>query len=201
MAAKAYSAHKIFTGHEWLEGYAVIIDKGVIKGILHSRDLPSDIEKEDLPGKILAPAFIDLQVYGAHGKLFAVNPDTDSLKLLNDYSNNGGAAHCMPTVATNQLSTVHQCIDAIRSYWRQGGEGILGLHVEGPWINPVKRGAHIESLIHNPTKAEVEALLAYGKDVIRIITLAPEVCNREIIELIQNAGIKIFAGHSNASYE
>ncbi|MFZ1453038.1 MAG: amidohydrolase family protein, partial [Ferruginibacter sp.] len=74
-------------------------------------------------------------------------------------------------------------------------------HAEGPWINKLKKGAHIESLIHSPSVKEVEALLAYGKDVLKIITLAPEVCSKEIIELIHSSGIKIFAGHSNATYE
>ena len=54
-------------------------------------------------------------------------------------------------VATNQPDVLFKSIDAIRDYWQQGGEGILGLHVEGPWINQLKRGAHIESLIHSPT--------------------------------------------------
>ena len=94
-----------------------------------------------------------------------------------------------------------KCIDAVKKYWQQGGEGILGLHAEGPWINKLKRGAHIESLIHSPTLNEAKELLEYGKGVIKIITLAPEVCSKEVIELIGSYDIKIFAGHSNATYE
>jgi N-acetylglucosamine-6-phosphate deacetylase len=77
---------------------------------------------------------------------------------------------------------------------------VLGLHIEGPWINPVKRGAHIEELIHAPSVEQVRALLEYGKGVIRIITLAPEVVSPEIIQLIRSYGIVISAGHSNATY-
>ncbi|HQW93058.1 MAG TPA: N-acetylglucosamine-6-phosphate deacetylase, partial [Ferruginibacter sp.] len=150
---------------------------------------------------ILAPAFIDLQIYGAYEKLFAIYPDTDSLQLLNKYSSGGGAAFCMPTVATNQPEVFFQCIDAIRLYWQQGGEGILGLHAEGPWINRSKRGAHISSLIKSPSLKEVESFIHYGKDVLKIITLAPEVCSKEVIDLIHSSGIKIFTGHSNATYE
>ncbi len=201
MAAKAFKAVKIFTGDDWLNDHAVIVDDGFIKTVLPANDLPVNIETQYFPDSILAPAFIDLQIYGAHEKLFAVYPDSEALKKLNSYSNSGGAAFCMPTVATNKPETFFACIDAIKQYWQEGGEGILGLHAEGPWINKQKKGAHVESLIHSPTVKEVESFLSYGKGIIKIITLAPEVCSKEIIDLIQSHDIKIFAGHSNATYE
>lgn len=200
-AIKAYSANLIFDGEEWLNDQAVTVADGIIEQVLPISDLPPGTEPEYFSNSILAPAFIDLQIYGAYEKLFAVYPDTDSLRLLNNYCHSGGAAFCIPTIATNQPQILYKSIDAIRQYWQQGGDGILGLHAEGPWINTAKRGAHIESLIHSPTIEEVEALLHYGKDVLKIITLAPEVCSNEIVSLIQSAGIKIFAGHSNLAYE
>ena len=75
------------------------------------------------------------------------------------------------------------------------------MHLEGPWINRAKRGAHIESLIHSPTIQQAEELLNYGKGVIKVITLAPEVCSREVIDLILSHNIIISAGHSNATYD
>ena len=201
MAAKLYIPDIVFTGDTFLKAHAVLVEDGMIRDVLPVDVLDKDIPAEAFPGSILAPAFIDLQIYGAHERLFAVYPTPASLQLLNDHCAKGGAAFCMPTVATNEPEIFYQCIDAVREYWEQGGEGILGLHIEGPWINQVKRGAHIESLIHAPTKEEAEALLKYGKGVIRIITLAPEVCSREVIGLILSYGIKIFAGHSNATYE
>lgn len=92
-------------------------------------------------------------------------------------------------------------MDAVKDYWNKDGRGILGLHVEGPWINPVKRGAHVESLIHSPSLKQAEELLDYGKGVIKIITLAPEVCSKDILDLIRSFNIIISAGHSNASYK
>ena len=200
-ALKAYTAKLIFTGEQWLLDHAAIVADGIITDVVAVTALDPQVELLHFNNSILAPAFIDLQIYGAYDKLFSVYPDTDSLQLLNQYSNNGGAACCMPTVATNHPEILYTCIDAIKAYWQQGGKGILGLHAEGPWINKTKRGAHIESLIHSPTLPEVETLLNYGKGVIKIITLAPEVCNKEVIDLIHAAGIKIFAGHSNATYK
>ena len=198
---KAYIPHLIFTGDEWLEAHAVIGKGGIIKDLLPVTALPVDMEREVYTNAILAPAFIDLQIYGAYEKLFAVYPDASSLALLHKYCTKGGAAFCVPTVATNEPEVFFKCIDAVKKYWQQGGEGILGLHAEGPWINKLKRGAHIGSLIHSPTLNEAKELLEYGKGVIKIITLAPEVCSKEVIELIQSYGIRIFAGHSNASYD
>ncbi|MFM6925158.1 MAG: N-acetylglucosamine-6-phosphate deacetylase [Ferruginibacter sp.] len=200
-ASKAYIAKHIYTGELWLHDHAAIVTDGIITDVIAVKDIDPQTEVIHFTNSILAPAFIDLQIYGAYEKLFAVYADTDSLELLNSYCNKGGAAFCMPTVATNEPEVIYKCIDAIQTYWQQGGKGILGLHVEGPWINKTKRGAHIESLIHSPSLQEVEKLVEYGKGVIKIITLAPEVCSKEVIDCIQSAGIKIFAGHSNAGYE
>jgi N-acetylglucosamine-6-phosphate deacetylase len=201
MAAVAYIPKHIFTGEQWLNNHAAIVADGIITDVLPVEQINPQTEKIYFKESILAPAFIDLQIYGAYEKLFSVYPDTNALQLLNSYSNNGGAAFCMPTVATNKTEVLYKCIDAIKQYWQLGGKGILGLHAEGPWINKLKRGAHVESLIHSPTPQEVNALLDYGKDVIKIITLAPEVCSKDVIDLIQSSGIKIFAGHSNANYQ
>lgn len=196
----AYTASRLFTGDTWLNDHAVLVNDKKIVDVLPLAELPSNISVTGFGEAVIAPAFIDLQIYGAYGKLLAVYPDADALFKLNEYCNKGGAAYCLPTVATNTIEVFKRCIDAVRDYWQQDGKGVLGLHLEGPWINPVKRGAHIESLIHIPTREEVNGLLAYGKDVIKMITLAPEICSREIIELVLSHNILISAGHSNATY-
>jgi N-acetylglucosamine-6-phosphate deacetylase len=198
---KAYTSGRIFTGNIWLPDHAILVKDGVIADIISSSSLPADVEIKDYPGHIIAPAFIDLQIYGAYGKLLAVYPEADSLYKLNDYCKKGGAAYCLPTVATNTKNVFYKCIDSVKDYWNKGGDGILGLHLEGPWINPIKKGAHIKSLIHAPSLPETKELLDYGKDVIKMITLAPEICSNEIIELILYHKIVISAGHSNAIYK
>jgi N-acetylglucosamine-6-phosphate deacetylase len=198
---KFYKSDKLFTGDAWLYDHAVTVANGIIEKVTPVSSLPADAIPEYFPESFLAPALIDLQIYGAHKKLFAVYPDVNSLYALNDYCCAGGAAYCLPTVATNLPDVFYKCIDAIKDYWNEGGEGVLGLHIEGPWINSIKRGAHIESFIHSPTIEEAKELLQYGKDVIKMITLAPEVCSREVIDLVQSYGVVISAGHSNATYK
>lgn len=194
-------ADKLFTGDSWLNEHAIIIEDNIIKDIVPAAAVPENLLIKKFPGFIAAPALIDLQIYGAYGKLLAVYPEADSLSRLNDYCRSGGAVYCMPTVATNATEVFYQCIDAVRDYWSKGGKGVLGLHVEGPWINPVKKGAHPEQFIYSPTLKQVKELLDYGKGIIKIITVAPEVCSDEIIQYILSQGIVVSAGHSNATYE
>lgn len=195
----AYKAGRLFTGDEWKEEHAVLVEDGVVVEVLPFSGVKG-IEMKEV-GDVMAPAFIDLQIYGANKRLLAEYPEPDALQDLVDYCREGGAVLCLPTLATNTSAVFFRAIDAVRAYWKQGGKGVPGLHLEGPWINPVKRGAHLEELIHSPGTEEVRELLEYGKGVIKMITLAPEVCSSEVIRLIQSYNIILSAGHSNCSYE
>ncbi len=195
---QVYKAEKLFTGTGWLKDHSVIVSGDKITAIVPSSKVS---DQAAVNCHILAPAFIDIQIYGAHDKLLAVYPEADSLHKLYAYCSKGGASHFQPTVATNDHLVFYQCIDAVKAYWKEGGKGCIGLHIEGPWINKLKKGAHNESFIHAPSLQEVKELLDYGKGVITMITLAPEVCSGEVIELIRSYGVIISAGHSNASYE
>jgi N-acetylglucosamine-6-phosphate deacetylase len=190
---------KIFDGEQWITGHAVIVDDKKVERMIRVEEVGEHVTRIELKDQILAPAFIDLQIYGANKKLLAVYPTADALRDLYTYCYNGGAALFQPTVATNTMEVFYRCIDAARQYREQGGAGMIGLHLEGPWINSEKRGAHRLEWIHAPTVREAEDLLQYGEGIITMITLAPEVCSPEVIELIRSRNIIIAAGHSNAT--
>ncbi len=196
---RIFTAKKIFTGEEWLEDHALITEGGRIRQLMPLRELDA-ATVEHLGDNILAPAFIDIQIYGAGGKLFSVFPDPTTLALLAESNRKGGTVLCLPAIATNEMSVFKAGINAIREYQEQGGQGIYGIHLEGPWINTARKGAHLEKYIHAPSLKEVKELIEFGKGVIRMITLAPEVCPDEVIEYILSQNIKISAGHSNATY-
>ncbi|TDH25119.1 N-acetylglucosamine-6-phosphate deacetylase [Segetibacter sp. 3557_3] len=196
----AYSADILFTGDEWLHQHAVLVSNGIITDIIPTQFISPVFNVTHYGGSIMAPAFIDLQIYGGLGKLFSQDPSTETLKAMLAYCKTGGASYFLPTVATNTTEVFYRAIDAVRSYWREGGTGVLGLHIEGPWINRLKRGAHVAALVQIPTLKDVSALLEYGRDVIKMITLAPEVCSAEIIQLIQANDVIVSAGHSNATF-
>ncbi|MFL5741668.1 MAG: N-acetylglucosamine-6-phosphate deacetylase [Flavisolibacter sp.] len=192
---KIFCASEIFTGQEWIRDHAVVTENGRIEKII-------PVEKglkitENFQGFMMAPALIDVQVYGAAGKLFAVYPEAATLRLMEEEFKKNGTALFLPTVATNTIDVFKKCIDAIKEYHIQGGRAIPGIHLEGPWINQEKKGAHKSEWIHAPTKQEARDLLEYGKGAIKMITLAPEVCSAEVLELISSYPVLISAGHSS----
>ena len=201
MMQKAYSAGRIFDGNNWITKQAILVKDGIIEAVIPLAQLPDSIPFTDYKEHSIIPAFIDAQVYGAAGKLFSLHPDPKTLQTLHSQFMQEGTCAFQPTIATNTIEVFKQCIDAVRDYWNMGGEGVIGLHLEGPWLNAEKRGAHIKELIHAPFFEEVKDLLDYGKGVISMITVAPEVISKEIIDLILSYNIILSAGHSNAGYD
>ena len=198
---KAYINARIFTGETFLTDYALITENSTIVDVVPRKMIPVNAAIVDLPNKILAPAFIDIQIYGGNGKLFSNELSVEAIQATYDYCLSGGAAHFFITLATNSMEVFYKGIDTIRDYWKRGGKGMPGLHLEGPYLNPVKRGAHIEKYIKKPTMSEVKKLLQYGRGVIKIMTVAPEQCDEDVIKLLQHEGVVISAGHSNATYD
>lgn len=199
--AIALVAREIFTGREIQSGKAVLIREGRIIDIVDKKAIPAGYRIRDLDGYLLAPAFIDLQIYGGNGKLFSAELTTEALQAVYEYCLQGGCTQFLITLATNSIEKFIRAMDVAREYRNGGGKGLLGVHLEGPYINPVKKGAHLEKFIKRPTIEEIGLLLSKGKDVFRMMTLAPEQCDRACIELLLKQGILVSAGHSNASYE
>ncbi|HEU4552655.1 MAG TPA: N-acetylglucosamine-6-phosphate deacetylase [Chitinophaga sp.] len=196
-----YTNARIFTGDRFLENHAVLTDNGQILGVLPASELPANTTVVDLQGATLAPALIDLQIYGGNGHLFPFSLDAASLQGVYEYCRGGGAAYFMPTIPTSSRKVMLRAIQAVKDYWQQGGKGVLGLHLEGPFMNPVKKGAHLEQYIHAPTQQDIDELLAHGRDVIKMMTLAPERCDPALVKQLQDAGVLVSAGHSNAAYD
>jgi N-acetylglucosamine-6-phosphate deacetylase len=197
----AYTNGKIFTGDNIESNKAVLTDNDIIVGVVNADAVPTQYRNEDLKGFTLAPAFIDLQIYGGNGKLFSHELSVESLKATYEYCLHGGCTHFMITMATNTIEKFLKGFEVVRAYWQEGGKGLLGLHLEGPYINPVKKGAHLEACVKKPTIEEVTMLLQKGAGVFKMMTLAPEQCNDAVIELLQQHNILISAGHTNATYK
>lgn len=197
---KVFFNARIFNGEKFIDHTSVLMEKGQILDLAWSPSEFEGIVSEDLGGKILAPAFIDLQIYGGNGKMFSHELSSESIQATYDYSRAGGAAFFMITMATNSMENFYKGIDAAREYLSNGGQGLLGLHMEGPFLNAEKKGAHIEKFIHQPTVKEVEELLKYGEGVLKMMTIAPENCDDKVVDLLKEAGILLSAGHTNATY-
>jgi N-acetylglucosamine-6-phosphate deacetylase len=201
MSTTIYTANQIFTGKEILKDHAIVAHENIIQQLIPQTQVDAITHVIDYGNALIAPAFIDIQLYGAANRLLSVYPDAETVKAIYEHCKTGGTAYSLPTIATNTYEMIFKCIDAIKDYWHKGGKGIIGLHVEGPWLNASKRGAHKAEWIFSPTIEQAKELLEYGKDVIRIITLAPEMCSQEVVELVQSYGVIVSAGHSNATYQ
>ena len=198
---RAYINGKIFTGYKILTNHCVLTRDGTIQDVVDGAATPPHAEIIDLRGNLLAPAFIDLQIYGGNGQLFGEFPSAAALKATRAYCLSGGATLFLPTVATNSEAVMFAAIDAVREYRQQGGKGVGGLHLEGPFINPAKRGAHLSEFIQSPTLENVKKILSYGEGVIKMMTFAPELCSDEVLDFLLQQNIVLSAGHSNATYE
>jgi N-acetylglucosamine-6-phosphate deacetylase len=198
----AFTNGTVFTGEQFLTDHAVLTSGKIIHELMPVSELPADIECCDLEGCILAPAFIDLQLYGGNGLLFSQMLNEESILATDAYCAAGGCTRFMLTMATNSIEVFIRGIEVAKTFLKEHPQnGLLGLHLEGPYINPIKRGAHLLEQIKQPTLDEVKMLLDKSEGIVKMMTLAPEQCSDEVINLLLDNDVVVSAGHSNASYE
>jgi N-acetylglucosamine-6-phosphate deacetylase len=200
MTSTLYTPGTLFTGEEFLSGYAVEVTSGRVTALIPSDALPGSAEVHPLPG-LLAPAFNDLQVYGGDGRMFSLRPSVVALQATYDYCARGGATRFMATVATNAPGVMEAAMDAVNQYWEEGRPGLLGLHLEGPYLNPVKKGAHLSRYITTPTMEGLAGLTSRAAGTLKMMTLAPECSDADCVRYLIDQGVLVSAGHSNATYE
>lgn len=194
-------AKKVYTGTSILEDQLIAIENGRIIS-LTGKDGAHTSDKPDDAVECLSPAFTDIQVNGGMNLNFTEKPDITTLTDIAGSCAALGTGFMLPTLLSTTLENILKAIEAIKDFQsRYPAAGVLGIHLEGPFINPAKRGAHATSWIRKPTDAELEEIIRYGKGVLRLMTIAPEVFTKDQIDLLVSSGIAISAGHSNATYE
>jgi N-acetylglucosamine-6-phosphate deacetylase len=192
---------KLISNGTITEGKAVLIDGSQIKEIINDAAIPADAEKKNLNGAYLAPGLIDLQIYGSGGKLFAGTPEVAALQRMEDDLLNQGTIGFFATIGTNSNEIVEEGIAAAKEYRSKARGNFWGLHLEGPYLNPAKKGAHPDKYIKKATLAEVKGWVEQADGVISMMTLAPELQDQEVIDYLHNEGVILSSGHSNATYE
>jgi N-acetylglucosamine-6-phosphate deacetylase len=187
----------IFTGTETITGKALLIKNDRIEGLIDPSSIPEAAEIFDCEGYFISPGLIDLQIAGSGGYLFSANPSPHALKAITEAITRSGTTGFLIAIPTNSAEVYSEVIRVVRE---NPHPAILGLHIEGPFISPLRRGAHLKEYIRSPKIEEVEALIAEGKGVVKMLTIAPEVCDPEIIKLLNDNDIVVGAGHSNATF-
>lgn len=149
----------------------------------------------------LSAGFFDIHVNGGRRLHFSKDPDEVTIADIYNSSVDTGTAYVLPTLVTSSWENIMKGIQAMKSYQEHNPDsGVLGMHLEGPYLHPLKRGAHLESLLRKPTDAELAVLIKEGRDIIRLITVAPEIFTTNQLQMLLDSGIKVSAGHSNATY-
>ena len=191
----------IYSGEEKLEGKSVLIDKGLIQGIVDRDQVPADAQIVDLTGQYIAPGLIDLQIYGSGGQLFGGKPTVEALERMEEVLLSQGCTGFLATVATNSPEIVEQAIASAKAF-RKVSKGIfLGLHLEGPYLNARRKGAHPESYIKKAELSELQSWVESAEGEIRVMTVAPELQDLEVLNYLVSQDIVVSAGHSDANYE
>lgn len=183
----------VFTNGQIYEHQSVEIQNGKIQRI-------TDTINKDSKKALLLPGFIDLQIYGAAGRLFSAEPSLESIRIIEDQLLREGTTSFLICLATNTPEVFNQCISVIKEY-RKDARNCLGLHLEGPFINPEKRGAHVKEYIRKASLDEIKQLLDFGEGTIKMMTLAPELQDDEVIQYLLDHDVIISLGHSNANFE
>ena len=196
---------KIFDGEKFIEENAVITEGKLIKKVLKASELTQDEingnEVIDINGMVLSPGFIDLQINGCGGVLFNDDISMEALKIMNETNKKFGCTSFLPTLITSPDEKIEKALELIKNNKDKEEIGVLGLHIEGPYISVEKKGIHRPEYIRVLSDEMIKKIADAGPEVTKIITIAPEKAEVKHLKTLRSAGINIAIGHSNATYE
>ncbi|MBW8375669.1 N-acetylglucosamine-6-phosphate deacetylase [Stenotrophomonas maltophilia] len=193
---------RILAGDDFRDDLAVVIESGRITALVSDAApmLGQADEQVDLGGGWLLPGFIDAQVNGGGGVLFNNSPDVATLRTLAQAHRRFGTTGLLPTLISDDVQVMRAAIAATRQAISEGVPGVLGIHLEGPYIAPARKGTHDPNKFRVPDAAEI-ALAASLDNGVTLLTLAPERVPLESIRALVERGVVVAAGHTAASYE
>ena len=195
----AITNSRFFKDDQLVANQTILIKGGKISAFTDGK-IPDGYETVDAEQNYLVPGFIDLQIYGSGGNLFSAYPTAETLAQMDADLISKGTTNFLACIATNSTEIVHQAIIAAKEY-RSKAKGFMGLHLEGPYINAKRRGAHIAKYIKKGTLEEIKTLLAEADGVVKMMTIAPELQDDEVIQLLLAHNVILSIGHSDASFE
>lgn len=198
----AFAGARIFDGRRILTGRALYVIGGVVEAIVPEAELPADVEVERLPGGILAPGFVDLQVNGGGGVMFNDAPEVGTLRRMAEAHAGLGTVALFPTLITDTSEHRSAAVDAVAEAVAQEVPGIAGLHLEGPHLSVSRKGAHDASLIRPMSDDDLEFLVGAASRLPRLlVTVAPESVTGGQMAALASAGVLVSLGHSDAGFD
>jgi N-acetylglucosamine-6-phosphate deacetylase len=191
---------RVLTTDGWRDDLAVVIDGERISELLPS-DHPRlrEMPQQDLHGAMLLPGFIDTQVNGGGGVLFNDAPTVETIRRIGAGHRRFGTTGFLPTLISDDVAVMRAALIAVEQALAEGVPGLLGIHLEGPYLAPARKGVHDAKYFHAPGSDELALLCAPHRGV-RLLTLAPEQVPAESLAALVAAGVVVCAGHTAADY-
>ena len=184
---------RVFDGDRWRDDSALVVEGGRVQAIVAIDQRPA-AEIVDLGGGMVSPGFVDWQVNGGGGYLFNADPTPETIRGIVAAHRRFGTTALAPTVITDAPEVLASALEAAR----EDIPGSLGAHVEGPFIDPRRKGAHPERHIRAMSDADARRLVEARA---RVVTLAPASVSLELISWLAANGVIVSLGHSDASAE
>jgi N-acetylglucosamine-6-phosphate deacetylase len=179
---------------------AVLIQEERIVDVVDESDSRVNAaDRIDLRGQLLLPGFIDVQVNGGGGALFNDEPSVEAIRQIGQAHRRFGTTGFLPTLISDDLHVLSRAISAVKAAIQARVPGVLGIHIEGPFLNEVRKGVHDASKFRELDDDSI-ALLASLDHGHTLVTLAPEMTTPAMISKLVKAGVTVSAGHTNASY-
>jgi N-acetylglucosamine-6-phosphate deacetylase len=182
-----------FQDNDFKKNQNIVIDGTIISDINESSNTENGYS-------LVVPGFIDLQIYGAGDRLFSADPTVESLTIMEDDLLKKGTTGFLACMATNSPEVFNECIKAAKAH-RSAAKNCLGLHLEGPFLNPKRLGAHLPAFVRKASLDEIKKLIDFGDGVIKMMTIAPELQDEEVIQYLLDNGVVVSLGHSNATFD
>lgn len=195
---------KIYTPFRIIEDGSILIRNGKILRVgSRSQVRASNISKMDAEGRIVCPGFLDLQVNGGGGVFLTDEGTYEGVCAIAKAHAKFGTTGMLPTVLTAEVSKICKALEAVSEACSRGtnGAAVLGSHLEGPFINEKKKGAHEAKSIKPPSNSDFDLFYQASRGTMKILTLAPEI--EGCLSLIRHAvsrGVFVSIGHSTANY-
>lgn len=191
---------RVLTAHGWRDDLAVLLDGARIAALLpHDHALIRAARQDDLDGQTLVPGFIDVQVNGGGGALFNAAPTVDTIRTIGAAHRQFGTTGFLPTLISDSVEVMRAALAAVDAAFDAGVPGLLGVHLEGPWLAPARKGVHDPKWFHLPGEDELAMICAPHRGV-RMVTLAPDQVPHEVIARLAAAGVIVCAGHTAADH-
>ena len=194
---EALTGARLHTPEGLIPGRALLLADGSIRDIVAEDAIPDAARITRLAGGTLAAGFIDLQVNGGGGVMFNDAPTAATIAAIGEAHRAFGTTGFLPTFISGARADMARAVAAVREAVDTGEPGVLGIHFEGPHINPARRGAHDARQIRPLAEGDIDLLASLGTGR-ALVTLAPECVTAADIAALAARGVIVAAGHSEA---